>query len=219
MCRICWDHVEREHPPLCAHCGIPLEPALGSAHRQVGDPAWTTGSLCVHCALTPSAVRDVRSIGPYVGTLRNIVHAMKYDGRRSLAKPLGALMRDAGGHRLAACEAAIPVPLHPHRRRERGFNQAHDLARQLGLPVVTALARSRHTDTQTALPAADRHANVSGAFRTTRRVRALAGCSVVLVDDVRTTGATLEACAVVLKDSGVREVFALTAARVATPRA
>lgn len=127
-------------------------------------------------------------------------------------------MREAGGHLVESCDAAVPVPLHPRRRRERGYNQATDLARHLGLPVVDALARTRHTGTQTALPAADRHANVSGAFRVTRRVSALAGSSVVLVDDVRTTGATLEACARVLREAGVREVFAVTAARVATPR-
>ena len=128
-------------------------------------------------------------------------------------------MRDAGTPMLACCDAAVAVPLHARRRRERGFNQAADLARELGLPVVVALARTRHTDTQTALPAQERHANVAEAFRATRHARALAGASVVLVDDVRTTGATLEACAVVLKEAGVREVFALTAARVATPRA
>lgn len=193
-------------------------PALGSAHLQVAEPAQTV-KLCLHCALTPSAVKEARAVGPYAGPLRDIIHALKYDGRRSLARPLGALMCDAGASLLDGCDAAVPVPLHPRRRRERGFNQAADLAGQLGLPMVAALARTRHTDTQTVLPSAERHANVAGAFLTTRHARALRGASVVLVDDVRTTGATLEACAVVLKDAGVREVFALTAARVATPRA
>ncbi|MGC4084152.1 MAG: phosphoribosyltransferase family protein [Vicinamibacterales bacterium] len=91
------------------------------------------------------------------------------------------------------------------------------LARHLGLPLVHALERTRHTETQTALPAIDRHANVAGAFRLTRRGRRLQSTCVVLVDDVRTTGATLDACARVLKDAGVREVRALTAARVETP--
>lgn len=184
----------------------------------MGVPAQTP-RLCVHCALTPSAVTEARAIGPYAGALRDIVHALKYDGRRSLARPLGALMSDAGDSLLDACDAAVPVPLHPRRHRERGFNQAADLARHLGLPVVSALARTRHTSTQTVLPAGERHTNVAGAFRATRRARRLAGCTVVLVDDVRTTGATLEACAEVLKEAGVREVFALTAARVATPPA
>lgn len=183
----------------------------------MGDPAQAP-HLCIHCALTPSVVREARAIGPYAGTLRDLVHALKYDGRRSLAGPLGTLMCEAAGSLLHGCDAAVPVPLHPRRRRERGFNQAADLARHLGLPVVSALARARHTDTQTTLPAGERHTNVTGAFRATRRARRLSGCRVVLVDDVRTTGATLEACAVVLKEAGVREVVALTAARVATPR-
>ena len=109
------------------------------------------------------------------------------------------------------------MPLHPSRRRERGFNQAEDLARHVGLPVALALKRIRQTPTQTGLPAAERHANVAGAFRATRVRSRLAAATVVLVDDVRTTGATLDACARALKEAGVREVFALTAARVETP--
>jgi ComF family protein len=126
-------------------------------------------------------------------------------------------MRAAGVELLRAAEAAVPVPLHPARRRSRGFNQADDLSRHIGLPVVLALKRVRHTETQTALPAIERHANVADAFRVTRHAQRLRGRSVVLIDDVRTTGATLEACAAALRASGVREVFALTAARVETP--
>jgi len=112
----------------------------------------------------------------------------------------------------------VPVPLHRARRRSRGFNQADDLARHIGPPVVHALRRTRHTRTQTALPAPERRANVAGAFAVTSRAAALLGATVLLVDDVRTTGATLEACATALKEqAGVRAVFALTAARVETP--
>ena len=108
----------------------------------------------------------------------------------------------------------VPVPLHPARRRERGFNQAGDLAHYIGLPVVHALSRVRATPSQTTLDAIDRRANVHGAFRATRRVHDLRGVTVLVVDDVQTTGATLEACASVLKEAGVRAVLALTAARV-----
>jgi ComF family protein len=126
-------------------------------------------------------------------------------------------MRQAAGDLLADAAAVVPVPLHASKRRARGFNQAHDLARHLGPPVVHALRRTRATNTQTALAAAERHANVSGAFAPTRHVRTLGGMVVVLVDDVHTTGATLEACAEVLKCAGVREVRAVTAARAETP--
>lgn len=159
-------------------------------------------------------VDRARAIGVYDGALRAIVHALKYDGRRSLARPLARLMRLRGADVLDAATAAVPVPLHGSRRRQRGFNQAVDLARHLELPVVHALARPRATALQTSLPAAQRHRNVRGAFAATRASAALRGAIVVLVDDVSTTGATLDACAQVLKEAGVAEVRALTAARV-----
>jgi ComF family protein len=159
-----------------------------------------------------------RAIGEYDGALGAIVHAMKYEGRRSLARPLASLMRERGAHMLDGAHWLVPVPLHPWRRRRRGFDQAADLARHLGLPIQHALRRTRHTPSQTSLPAARRHANVRGAFCPTRRAGALRGAVVVLVDDVSTTGATLNACAEALKMAGVREVRALTAARVVGSR-
>ncbi len=108
-----------------------------------------------------------RAIGAYEGTLRSIVHALKYEGRRSLARPLGVLMQRHGADVLDGAACAIPVPLHPSRKRERGFNQAADLARHLGLPVVAGLRRVRATATQTELPAAQRHRNVRDAFMAT----------------------------------------------------
>jgi ComF family protein len=123
-------------------------------------------------------------------------------------------MRQRGADVLAGAACAIPVPLHRSRRRQRGFNQAADLARYVGLPVVNALRRARATPTQTGLPAAQRHRNVRDAFSATPAAARLPGAIVVLVDDVSTTGATLDACARVLKEAGVSEVRALTAARV-----
>jgi ComF family protein len=167
-----------------------------------------------------------RAIGLYDGALREIIHAFKYQRRRSIGRALAARMRVAGADLLRDADIAVPVPLHAARRRQRGFNQAADLARGLGLPVVEALRRNRATRSQVELPAAQRHRNVRDAFEVAapRRRRwlgrrdtapALDGLCVVLVDDVSTTGATLEACARVLKAAGVREVRALTAARVA----
>jgi len=141
------------------------------------------------------------------------VHAFKYSGCRRLAYGLGARMRRSGAEILEAADIVVPVPLHRRRRRSRGFNQAADLARQLGLPVVPALRRTRATPSQTDLPAARRHANVRNAFTLSRRCD-VRGLRVVVVDDVSTTGATIEACARVLKEAGAEEVSALTAARV-----
>jgi competence protein ComFC len=195
---------------------------------------------CPRCRRGNRQVDRARAVGGYDGALREIVHALKYEGRRSLAQPLAELMRIRGADMLTGADWAVPVPLHPSRRRERGFNQAADLASHLGVPVCPALRRHRATRTQTELPAARRHANVRGAFAVAlgsprgnagapSAAAALAwraapmagetieGSIVVLVDDVSTTGATLDECARVLKEAGVREVRALTAARVVTP--
>jgi ComF family protein len=205
VCAPCWRSILPLTPPLCDRCGDPL-------------PTWRLVSLplqcCARCRRAPRAIDRARAIGAYDGALRAIVHALKYEGRRSLARPLGRLMRERGAELIAGAACAVPVPLHPSRRRHRGFNQAADLARRLDLPVVAALRRVRATATQMTLPASRRHANMRGAFAATRAAAALAGTVVVLVDDVSTTGATLEACAQVLKQAGVAEVRALTAARV-----
>jgi ComF family protein len=157
-----------------------------------------------------------RAIGAYDGALRAVVHALKYDGRRSLADPLARRMREHGQWVLDGADAIVPVPLHPSRRRERGFNQATDLAGRLGFPVAAILRRIRHTVPQTTLAAGQRHGNVLDAFAATRRAADYSGRIVVVVDDVSTTGATLEACARALLESGIGEVRALTAARVVT---
>ncbi len=121
-------------------------------------------------------------------------------------------MRAAGAEVLDGADAAVPVPLHRSRERTRGFNQARELARHLGVPLADVLVRSRKTEAQADLPAGRRHANVRGAFAL-RPGASVDGAVVVLVDDVSTTGATLNACAAALLDAGAGEVRALTAAR------
>ena len=146
---------------------------------------------------------------------------MKYAGHSSLARRLGHLARSAGHDVLNGADFAIPVPLHPIRRLERGFNQADVIARALGVPVLAALRRVRWTPTQTGLPAPQRQRNVGEAFALSWRVRVkgtrytVQNRTLVLVDDVRTTGATLDACARVLLAAGAAEVRALTVARAA----
>jgi ComF family protein len=209
VCPACWAAILPLTPPLCDTCGDPL-----SSWRTIGQPI----SRCVRCRRTEPRITCCRAIGEYDGALRDIVHALKYDGRRSLAAPLGTRMRERGAEVITGADVAVPVPLHPARRRERGFNQAADLAKHLGIPVVRALARVRPTAPQVTLPEGRRHGNVRGAFATTRPAASLSGRVVVLVDDVSTTGATLEACARALDAAAVREVRALTAARVVTRR-
>ena len=217
VCGGCWAGIRSFTPPFCHQCGEPLA-------------SWRTLSqafaACPRCRRVRGSIEASRAIGPYEGTLRQIVHAFKYDGRRTLAAPLAALMRREGAGLLDGADLIVPVPLHPRRHRARGFNQAADLAGHLGVPVGPILRRVRDTASQTELPAAQRHRNVRGAFaidvRGWRRLSgktagSVSGRDVVLVDDVSTTGATLEACARVLKAAGARRVCALTAARVQAP--
>ena len=130
-------------------------------------------------------------------------------------------MRQRASDLLEEVDCVVPVPLHWHREYQRGFNQAREIARYLGPPLVEALCRRRATRAQVELAADRRRANVAGAFVARRRWLSgpsVRGKKVLLIDDVSTTGATLEACAQVLKASGASAVFALTAARVVTRR-
>jgi ComF family protein len=122
-------------------------------------------------------------------------------------------MMASAGDLVSGVNLVVPVPLHRLRRRARGFNQAEELARHLGLEWKNVLRRTRATSSQTDLPAARRHANVRNAF-SLKRTHSVDGLTVLLVDDVSTTGATLNACAVALRRAGARDVRALTAARV-----
>jgi len=160
-------------------------------------------------------------VGEYDGTLKDIIQAFKYDGRRSLSRPLASLMRSRGAILVEAADCVVPVPLHWRRQHTRGFNQARDLAGCLGRPLVDALVRVRHTRAQVELAAHRRRANVANAFRSSwmrTRNQEIRGMNVLLVDDVCTTGATLESCAFVLKVSGASVVNALTVAKVTARR-
>jgi ComF family protein len=189
-----------------------LAPCCASCQRVLERPL--NGAVC------PVCWDDARRAhGHYDGALRNIIHAFKYEGRRSLAAPLGMMLRETSAPALRDAACVVPVPLFVIRRLRRGFNQAEDLSRSLDLPVVRALWRIRPTTSQTGLTAAERRRNVRGAFklspwlRRDARRRWIEGRIVVLVDDVMTTGATLNACAAVLTEAGAREVRTITVAR------
>ena len=202
---------------------IVLAPVCAACRRSLEQP--TRGAVCASCwsAIVPTTPLGCGSfppdislstaIGPYEGPLKEIVHALKYDPRPTLARQLASRMRELGRPVLDGADVVVPVPLHRSRERTRGFNQARALARHLGLPLQDALARTRRTAAQADLPAAKRHANVQGAFTLAVSPSVVDGLIVVLVDDVSTTGATLNACASPLLAAGAREVRALTAAR------
>jgi len=156
------------------------------------------------------------SFGAYEGVLRDLIHLFKYARIRPLERPLGEMLASAIP-RDRTFDAVIPVPLHWRRRLQRGFNQSRLLgaaaARRYGVPVVEALRRGRATAAQAGLTNARRRENVAGAF-TVKRKEAVAGRTILLVDDVMTTGATASACAAALKRAGARYVALLTLARV-----
>ena len=231
LCGPCWDAIDRIEPPFCDHCGGPCA-TPGSAMSELDERGWGTGPrseypsslepvphplICARCAAEPPPYDYARSAAVYGGVMREAVHRFKFGGRRALARPLAELMVEQCGASLPdGIAAVVPVPLAGDRERERGFNQAallaERIARRLDVPVRARwLARRRATRPQSDLPAAERLANVRGAFRATR---AVAGRHVLLVDDVLTTGATLAECARSLRAAGAGRIGVLTVARV-----
>jgi ComF family protein len=208
VCDTCWSSVRLVRTPVCDICGDPLQ-----SWRRLSE----IDGLCARCRRVSPAFSRARAAGEYEGSLREIIHAFKYDDRRSLARPLAEMIRRECGDVLRDADLVVPVPLHPWRRLRRGFNQAEELARHLGLPVCRALWRTRATAPQAGLHPAQRRRNVRAAFRLAPLVRRerLDGACVVLVDDVRTTSATLDACARVLRACGARDVRAVTVAAAA----
>lgn len=205
LCGPCWQALPRHRAPVC-RCGTPLG----------GDAA----GPCGRCRRGLSPFAAGASLGPFEGALRLLVHELKYRGRRRLAVRLAGLLLAESAVRvvLAAGAELVPVPLHPRRRRERGFNQAELLARALargsGLELsLGLLVRRKDTSPQAGLSAGSRRRNMRGAFAARHRPR-LQGRTVVLVDDVVTTGATAAACARVLEQAGAAEVRLVTVARV-----
>ena len=147
--------------PPCAVCECVLSQPLDGA---VCDRCWGTVVVSAGTVRTSDVITAAGAIGEYDGALREIIHALKYQGRRSTASRLAGLMAERGAPILAGADAVVPVPLHSRRERERGFNQAADLARGLGIPVLDVLRRRHSTRPQVDLPAAERHRNVKDAF-------------------------------------------------------
>jgi ComF family protein len=206
LCPPCFAELPRHRAAACA-CGRPLA-------SSVAPP-------CGRCRRGLSPIDAGASLGPYEGSLKTVLHALKYRGRWRLASRLAeALLGDPVTRALLSTDALlVPVPLHSRRLRERGFNQSELIARALGrrtgLPVLArAIVRTRDTAAQTGLSAAERRRNVAAAF-TVRHPWEVAGRTVILVDDVFTTGATARACAAALRAAGPSAVRMLTVARVA----
>jgi ComF family protein len=193
--------------PFCERCGEPAPGAITGAYE------------CVRCAQASPHFTTARSAYPFKGQVREAIHQFKYEGgfhhRRLLTQWLAE-----GFHahfNAADWHALVPVPLHPRRRRRREFNQAEVLARGLakitGIPVFTPLDRVKDTSSQTALSRPERLQNLKGAFAVKKNAAPLDDKNLLLIDDVMTTGATLDACARELIRAGADRVAALTVAR------
>jgi ComF family protein len=199
-CDACRASVKPVEPPWCEKCG---EPNISTR-------------LCSKCQAQPLQIEQIRSVALFLGPLRQGIHRFKYEKLSSLADPFGALLADYWHTAQLTADWLIPVPLHPSRERDRGYNQsnllAQRLAAQVGIPVISkGLRRTRVTAVQMELNAAQRKDNVSGAFACAdQRVQ---GARVIIIDDVCTTGATLEACAEALLKTGAASVMGLTLAR------
>lgn len=207
VCRKCLESLRMTESPFCVCCGR-FFPGSGENH------------LCAACLeRRPPFVRH-RSVARYEGVVKEIILNFKYRGFEVLARDLGDfIVRSLGREEdlWSGLEAIIPVPLHPAKERARGFNQARllagRLARRTGIPLVhRRLVKVRPTPAQTSLEARDRGINLKGAFVVRKRA-GLSGKVVLLVDDVCTTGSTLQECSRALRRAGVKEVRAVTVAQ------
>ena len=207
VCRRCWAQVRFIRPPFCERCGVPFE----------GDI--TTAFECSNCREMELHFRSARSAVVARGVVLEIIHRFKYQHALWFAPFLADLLiREARpALSLSRWNFIVPVPLHPVKERERGFNQAEQLAARLGdaadIPVNKHLLRRvAATRTQTLLKKQERTANVQRAFAVPPGAK-LDGANIVLVDDVFTTGATTSACARALRAAGAGDVCVWTVAR------
>jgi len=207
LCAICWQNMHFITDPLCYKCGLPFEFALGE------------GALCGRCIATSPNYTEARAIFRYDEHSKRQVLALKYYDKTQLAPIFGQWLARAGKAYIEKSDLILPVPLHYWRLLNRRYNQAallaYALSKTTGLPVLpNALNRLHATPTQSGLTRRQREDNMRGAFGVHARYRPqIQGKSVLLVDDVMTTGATLDACARALHDAGAKDVYVLTLAR------
>ena len=211
LCPACWSKLSFITRPYCERLGIPF----------VYDPG--PGILSMEAIAAPPAYQRARAAVRFDEISRALVHALKYSDRLDIAPMMGRWLSHAGRELLAEADALVPVPLHSRRLWARRFNQSAMLAAAIsaesGVPVATGLLkRVKPTAQQVGLSRTERAANVQGAFRVPPEARGgVAGRRLVLVDDVLTSGATVDGCARALLRAGAANVDVLIFARVAEP--
>ena len=207
LCPTCENGLTLPGPLICQRCGVVLKD--GGAH-------------CFHCRGSKAAkftCKYIRAACNFNEFSRGIVYALKYQGNKYVADYMGKWMaqRFALFEELAGVNCVVPVPLFPTRKKQRGYNQSELIARAFcqhtGLPLdATSLVRVRDTGSQTKLGRAARVANMAEAFEV-KEESAVKGKTILLIDDVATTGSTLEACARALRKAGAKRVMAFVFAR------
>ncbi len=212
LCVQCWQGLDFISPPYCQRLGTPFEADLGE------------GLISLKAIAEPPVFGRARAVARFDGTARELVHRLKYSDRLDLAGAMGSWMVRAGAEVLIEGSVLVPIPLYRTRLWRRRFNQSGELAKVIGRAKVLevdhqALRKVKATPSQTGLNARQRKENLAGAFKVRDEAQGrIAGRRVVLVDDVMTTGATLNAAARVLLRAGASEVdamvFALVAERV-----
>ncbi|MDR3437969.1 MAG: ComF family protein [Telmatospirillum sp.] len=210
LCPSCWEKMSFIGPPFCLRCGLPFELDAGTA------------ALCAACLVDPPRFHHARSVFRYDSASKDLILGFKHADRTNRAPFFARWMARAGAELLEVADVIVPVPLHPVRLFRRRYNQAallgNALARLSGVPCCPdALQRVRHTPMQGTFGRERRRANLHGVIRTARP-NVVAARHVLLIDDVLTSGATVEECARSLLDSGAAAVDVLTLARVVRAR-
>jgi len=206
---------------LCASCAAQIIPVTAPFCSVCGQTLAPDDGGCADCRRRRPAFIRARAVGAYDGVLRHAIHQFKYRDRPQLAIPLGLLLTAYAREQAAVLnglqfDALLPVPMHPVRQRIRGYNQSERLARVLSqdlslLLSTNALVRVRPTRPQVGLSAEARRTNLRGAFAV-KRTEWVSGKTLLLVDDVVTSGSSLYECSVTLKAAGAKAVYALTLA-------
>jgi ComF family protein len=214
LCPDCLDACQLLGDPLCSRCGLMFKSRTGENHR------------CGVCLTAKGYFGIARAVGIHQGGLKDLVHGLKYRGCLGLALPMGRMLRDTFEHHWCTrqVDLVVPIPLHTRRLRQRGFNQSALLLRawQRAAPEAavrplpqscsTILVRARRTPPQTGLSRRERRRNIRGAFRVVDPA-GVKGQHLLLLDDVFTTGATVEEAARVLRAAGAASVDVLTFTR------
>ena len=222
-----WTALDWIYPPECAGCGEPgyrlcvkcQETILfisGKVCTVCGLPLMGKGQICQECKVSLPPYDALRSLTRYGGVIRECIHDLKYRNNQSLGEFFSSRMVEMIREEDWQADLVVPVPLSPDRQVERGYNQSALLARPIALKLgwryqPLCLTRTRNTKSQVLLTVEERKLNVAGAFSAVPDL--VAGQSILLIDDVTTTGSTLKECARALKQAGARSVYCLTLSR------